>query len=465
MKKAVSLTVLACALQAGCSVIDNNPIYGESGIIRDRSQDYEKATEGQALEVPPHLRARKLDQGLEIPAIDATATRSDAEYQVPRPEFFYTETTSDKVSLAREGLEKLILVDAPIDQVWPKLKEFWQFNGIALEKADARTAVMETGWIEQKGADLGFVDTWIKRLTFQDIEGPTKDKLQVSLLPVPGESQRTSISMKHVRYAIDANVAAIDWEKDSQEVGYKSDMMFEMLRYLSKASSDKTDAPTLAKLSNPHQGRTALGHDSRGNPVLKVEASSDEAWARVSQAMASPRFDLGTVDQEAGMFYFSYTTSARPDETSKMGFFEWLHSDKGEIKFETTALAEALGVSSDENAKKIRYTSKDISDEEMARKSQMSQEELEQEALQNAKGYKIWFAGKVVYVFGPDADEKDGVYNAETNAYEFTGRYQLKLSRSRTGVYLSVLTDKGLAAPADIAEEILWDVKDNLPVN
>lgn len=463
MKKAVSLTVLACTLQVGCSVIDNNPIYGESGIIRDRSQDYEKATEGQALEVPPHLRARKLDQGLDIPAIDTTATRASEAYTVPRPEFFYTETTSDKVSLAREGAEKLILVDSPIDQVWPKLKDFWQFAGVELASADARNAVMETAWIKREGPELGFVDTWIKRLTFQEIEGPTKDKLQVTLRPVPGELQRTSIAMKHVRYAADQDVASIDWEKDAQEVGYKSDMMFEMLRYLSKASSSKDEAPTLTKLSNPHKGRTALGHDSRGNPVLKVEASSDEAWTRVSTAMASERFDLGTVDREAGMFYFSYTTSVRPDETRKMGFFEWLHSDKGEIKFETTALAEALGVGEDENGEKIRYTSKDVSDEEMARVSEMSQEELEQEALQKADGYKIWLAGRVVYVFGRDADKKDGAYNAETNAYEFTGRYQLKLNRSRTGIYLTVLNDKGQPISADIAEEILWDVKDNLP--
>jgi hypothetical protein len=80
----------------------------------------------------------------------------------------------------------------------------------------------------------------------------------------------------------------------------------------------------------------------------------------------------------------------------------------------------------------------------------------------NQQGYKIWFAGKVVYVFG---NGDSGNYNAETGNYEHTGRYQLRLNRTRTGVFLSVLNDQGLEAAPVVAEEILWTVKDQLPQN
>ncbi|MBE9399457.1 outer membrane protein assembly factor BamC [Pontibacterium sp. N1Y112] len=462
MKKAVSLTILACALQAGCSVVENNPIYGDSGIIRDRSQDYEKASEGKALEVPPHLRTRETSQGMAIPDISQVATQRNGDFEIPRPEFFYTEASSDKVSLSRDGAEKLIVVESPINEVWPKLKDFWAYNGIELEKADARNAQMETVWIENNDSQLSFVDSWIKRLTFQDVEGPAKDKLRLELRPDKGDLTRTSISMKHVRFAQSDEIGQIDWEQSGRDVGYKSDMMYEMLRYLSKAS-DKEDAPTLTKLGQDTGGRTELGRDSRGNPVLKVEDSTDKAWDSVAAAMATDRFDLGTVDKDAGMFYFSYTTSIPVDETEKMGFFEWLHSDKGSISFKATALGEALGAGPDENAKKIRYTSKTLSEDDRERLSQMSQEEIEQEALQKEEGFKIWFAGKVIYVFNNQVDGPEGTFNEQTEAYDFVGRYQLKLNRARSGVYLTVLTEDGLSAPAQVAEEILWDVKDNLP--
>lgn len=463
MKKAVSLTILACALQAGCSVVENNPVYGENGVIRDRSQDYEKASEGKALEVPPHLRVRETERGMVIPEIGQAATQNASEYVVPRPEFFYTEATSDKVSLKREAGEKLIVVESPINEVWPKLKDFWRYNGIELASADPRSATMETAWIENNGEDLNFVESWIKRLTFQEVDGPAKDKLKLELRPDEGDSQRTSISMKHVRFAQDAEVAEIDWDKSGRDVGYKSDMMFEMLRYLSKAA-DKEDAPTLTKLQAAKEGRTELGRDSRGNPVLKVESSVDKVWDSVSTAMSVGRFDVGTVDKQSGMFYFSYTTSTPADETEKMGFFEWLHSDRGEIKFSTTALAEALGVEAGEGQAKIRYTSKEVSAEEKDRLASMGQEEVVQERLQKQDGFKIWVGDKVIYVFGSN-DDQEGVYNKASDAFEYTGRYQLKLNRSRTGVYLSVLTDQGLSAPAEVAEEILWEVKKNLPAS
>lgn len=443
--------------------MENNPIYGENGIIRDRSQDYEKASEGKALEVPPHLRVRQAERGMVIPAIGQAATQKTTEYVVPRPEFFYTEATSDKVSLKREAGEKLIVVETPINEVWPKLKDFWRYNGIELETADPRTATMETEWIESDGKDLSFIDSWIKRLTFQDIEGPVKDKLKLELRPDAGDAQRTSISMTHVRFAQDAEATEIDWDKRGRDVSYKSDMMFEMLRYLSKAA-DKEDAPTLTKLQTAKEGRTELGRDSRGNPVLKIESSADKAWDSVSTAMAEGKFDLGTVDKQSGMFYFTFTTSTPANETEKMGFFEWLHSDRGDIQFHTTALAEALGVEDDGSEPKIRYTSKEESPEEKERLASMNQEEIEQERLKKKDGFKIWAAGRVIYVFDTD-DGPEGVYNEEDDAFEYTGRYQLKLNRSRTGIYLSVLTDQGLAAPSEVAEEILWEVKKNLPAS
>ena len=77
----------------------------------------------------------------------------------------------------------------------------------------------------------------------------------------------------------------------------------------------------------------------------------------------------------------------------------------------------------------------------------------------NRKGYKIWFAGKPIYVFG---GEDSGIYNHSTGKFEHTGRYELRLIRSRKGVFLTVHTYQGLSAPAVVAEEILWGIKDNL---
>ncbi|MGB0205958.1 MAG: outer membrane protein assembly factor BamC [Neptuniibacter sp.] len=458
MKKTLCLPVLSAVLVSGCSVLDDNPIYGDQGIIRDRSQDYELAEKSERLQLPEHLKAKKTEDTLTVPEVGQVATARTGDFVVPRPEFFYAEAGSEAVSLKRHNGEKLIIVDEGIASVWVKLQEFWQFNGINLSKSDPQTAVMETQWIVHEAKKFSFIDTWVKRLTFQDIPGDTKDKLRVSLKPVAGDSGRTSIAMKHVRFAEEEEISQINWESQARDVSYKSDMMFEMLRYLGKASGER-NAQTLLAFQDKQRSGTQLGRDSRGNPVLKLDTDIDTAWNEVSSALDQADMDVGTRAQDTGYFYMTYTTSTPFEDVEEMGLFEWLHSDRGDIKLDTGSISAALGIESSDQTG-ISYSSGKTAAylQNVTATENDSLVDVNDEA--NQQGYKIWFAGKPIYIFGSgDA----GSYNKNTGKFEHTGQYQLKLIRTRLGVFLSVYTNEGVSAPAIVAEEILWEIKEHLP--
>ncbi|GGC02574.1 hypothetical protein GCM10011352_30980 [Marinobacterium zhoushanense] len=463
MSKQVSHTLLAVGLAAalsGCGALKDNAIYGDNGLVRDRGQDYERAGASERLTLPPGMRARQTQDQLVVPSVGATASARQGDFTVPRPEFFYVEAGTDKVNLKREDGERILVVDEPIADVWVKLQEFWAFNDIDLALVDPRQGVMETDWITVEGDNYGFVDGWIKRLTFQDIEGDSRNKLRISLRPDQDNYERTSIRMQHVKYPLAQEVSSVDWENQSQDVAYKADMMFEMLRYLSKSS--EPDAQSLLAMQNKAQEQSSqLGRDSRGHPVLRLSAPIDQAWDQLASALDEANIDVGTRDQQAGLIYLTYTTSTPVDDTERMGFFEWLHSDREEIRLDTGSLGAAMGFGDGADKQDtISYSSK-TSEDIAASDGELAATDLaDPNNLANRKGYKIWLGGKVIYVFG---DGDSGVYNSETNAYEHTGRYQLKLNRTRNGVFLSVLTDQGLAAPDLVAEEILWTLKDHLP--
>ncbi|WP_415903886.1 outer membrane protein assembly factor BamC [Neptuniibacter sp. QD48_55] len=459
MKKIVSVTVVTGALLSGCSMLDDNPIYGDNGIVRDRSQDYELAQTSQRLELPAHLKAKQTADTLTIPEISNVATARTGDFIVPRPEFFYAEAGSESVNLKRENGEKFIIVDEGITSVWVKLQEFWQFNGIDIAKSDPRQGRMETQWIHHDAKEFSFVDTWVKHLTFQDIPGPTKDKLRISLKPAVDDPSRTAIAMEHVRFAADEEVTSIDWANQAQGVTYKSDMMFEMLRYLGKASGQR-NAQTLIAFNEKRRVGTQLGRDSRGNPVLKMNADSATAWNEISTALDRADMDVGTRDADTGYFYMTYTTSTPFENVEEQGFFEWLHSDREEIKLDTSSITAALGLA-DEDDGGISYTSgKTAAYLQGVKDGEVKDLLTGPEDEGNKEGYKIWFGGKPIYVFG---GENSGIYNESTGKFEHTGQYQLKLIRTRSGVFLSVLTSEGLSAPAIVAEEILWEIKENLP--
>lgn len=451
-----SVVLVGLVTTSGCSMIGKNPIYGENGVLKDRNQEYEKATVGKALEIPAHIQAKSTQDQFVIPTIGNTASVRTKSFEVPRPEFFYADTGSKSVNLKKLGDQKIIVVDEPIADVWEKTLDFMKFNGVEIASADARQGVIESDWIILNGPELSFMDRWIKHLTLQDIPGGSRNKLQVRLRPDPENYQRTSIAMRHAQFPEEQAVSNINWEEASNDVGYQSDMMFEMLRYMSKATVKPTERSLLA-LQQQKNIRPLLGRDSRGNPVMKIDAPIDESWNMLNAAVDRAGIDVGTRNQSIGMLYMTYTTSTPVESKKDMGFFEWLFSDREEIKLSTSAISSALGV---KTADEISYSAKDAVDAPVL-------EEGEVQALAdptnpaNQKGYKIWFAGRVIYVFG--GEKSKGNFNADTNAYEHVGKYQLKMNRTRSGVYITVKNDEGLAAPAIIAEEILWSIKDNMP--
>ena len=439
------------AILSGCGWMTDNALIGDNGLVRDRTQDYEKAVTIPRLEVPEHLDDDAIRDILIIPDVGTVASRSEEEFEVPRPDFFYAESGNEIVSLAREGFDKYIVVDEPIRDVWQKVGDFWSYNEVDIDLSNPAQGVMETAWIQERVEEPGFFSSLLNKATFQDVEGPHRDKLRVLLARADDEG-RTAIKMQHLRVSSTEEASQPDWSAQSRDVSYKSEMMYELLHYLSRTTSTKT-AKTLLSRQSSGRGAALLGRDSNGNPVLKLATGIDNAWEWVDTAMSAAEVDVGSSDRSLGKYYITYTTSTAFAESSDGGFWsfiDWLHGDREEISISTGFLEDAIGIEPDEEdaANKIRYSQNDV-------------EEVDPNDLSKKEGYKIWLGGKAIYVF--ETSKSDFVENKETGELEHTGHYQIKLSRRRSGVYVSVLTDASIEASAIVAEEILWNIKDNLP--
>ncbi|OMH38765.1 outer membrane protein assembly factor BamC [Motiliproteus sp. MSK22-1] len=447
-----AVVVLAgSAILSSCGWMTDNALIGDNGLVRDRSQDYEQAVTIPRLEVPEHLDDEAIRDILIIPDVGTVASRSEEEFEVPRPDFFYAESGNEIVSLAREGLEKYIVVDEPVREVWQKVGDFWSYNEVDIELSNPAQGVMETAWIQEKSEEPGFFSSLLSKATFQDVKSPHRDKLRVLLARADNEG-RTAIKMQHLRVSDAEDASQPDWSAQSRNVSYKSEMMYELLHYLSRTTSTTT-AKSLISRQNSGRGTALLGRDSNGNPVLKLATGIDNAWQWVDTAMAAAKVDVGSSDKDIGKYYITYTTSTPFNEENEggfWGFIDWLHGDREDISISTDFLEDAIGIESDEEdaADKIRYSQSDV-------------EEVDPDDLSKKEGYKIWLGGKAIYVF--ETSKSDFVENQETGELEHTGHYQIRLSRRRSGVYVSVLTDESKEASAIVAEEILWNIKDNLP--
>ena len=454
-----TLPFLALVLvTTGCGSV-KNPIYGEHGIIRDRSQDYELAEAGKRLEIPAHIQARETRDQLIVPDVGSTATRIQGRFRAPRPEFFYADPGSDVVSLQRVDGDRVIMVDEPIADVWSKVIDFWEYNGVRVARTDPRQGLIETDWIQTDGQDYRMLDRWFRRLTLRSIEGSAENKLRVTVRPDPDNYERTAIRMQHVQYPSGQEPELVNWDSGVPDIGYQSDMMFEMLRYFSRAT-EPTTARTLLAMQEQRASRAELGRDSRGNPALRINAPADRAWVLINEALDKADLDVGTRDQQAGIFYMTYTTTTPVDDTSRQGFFDWLFSDREEIKLDTSFISSALGLESDTAEENIYSSRGALTSAELAGDEEVLADLNDPNNPANQEGYKIWLGGRVIFVFGGSGR---GVFNNNTGEFEHVGRYQVNLSRTRSGVMVTVLTDQGISAPPVVAEEILWQIKDQMP--
>ena len=452
---ATSVVATSATLLSGCEALTNNSfIGGDDAVIRDRGQDYEQSKIGAPLVVPAHLDGQKVQTMLEIPDIGTAAIESDQEFEIPRPEFFIAEAGNDKVNMDRAGDERLIVVNEPIDQVWAKVQEFWRFNAQPLAVSDPKQAMMETEWIESDVEAPGFFSRMVSKLTFSEIEGPTRDKLRVYLRP-DDQATKTSIRLSHLRASTEG--AAPDWSDSAQDVNYKSEVMYELLHYLSKNTIESTASAERARQNQ--RGRVFLGRDSHGKPVLKMTVSVDKAWEMLEQSLLGAQVDVGSSDKQLGKYYITYTSKAPliEEEEDDRGFFEWLHGDREDIKINTAAIQGALGVDDEDPNAGPRYSSKpqvELSDSP----------EAEQQRLAEQDGYKIWLGDRIIYVFASGEDDGANV-DPQSGEVTYTGQYQVKVSRRSSGIYVSLLTDQENPAPVGVAEELFWKLRDQIQSN
>lgn len=449
MKKLSIILVLVSL--AGLSACSKNPIYGDEGVFRDKNQDYQQAATVPRLKVPEHLDSSSIKDRLIIPEIGTVATQHEGDFEAPRPSFFYAEAGNDVVNMARDGKEKFILVNEKPADVWQKMIEFWTYNHMELAIIDPQQGVMETDWIKDATAEeTGFFMGLVKSVTFQDDPSNQLDKLRIRLARDENPN-KTAIRMQHVRASAEDENPTADWSKKDSDVSYKSDMMYALLHYLSKAT-ESTTAVALKRKESSKAMLSQLGRDADSNPVLKVNGSIDSVWTAIDSAMKEAKVDVGSSNKDIGKYYISYTTTTRFNEEESGGFWsfvEWLHSDReGEsITFSTDFLSRAAGVDPDEGKTPIKYSANDTG-------------KNDPNDLANKDGYKIWLGGQVVYVF---ESNENAVLNEQTGELEHTGYYQIKLSRRSTGTFVSVLTEKAEPANGIVAEEILWVIKEHLP--
>jgi outer membrane protein assembly factor BamC len=320
MLKRLNFTVLMTAviLAGGCATEELKETVG----LEDYSIEYKKSKQTNTLEIPPDLSSSTLQDSMEIP--NSAASYSEFTEQAgsvgTRPAVLPPQ---EDIKVVRDGDKRWLVVNAPAEQVWPRIREFWLDLGFLLKVENPRIGIMETDWKENR-ADIpdDIIRDILKNVMDVAYSAPTRDMFRVRI--EEGEIQdQTEVFVSHrgVMEKVIGDYDSTVWETRPSEPELEAEMLRRMMVFL--GTEEKKARARMARASRDGV-KARLVKDRQGNAVIDYAAGYPRAWRIVGLALDRVGFTVEDRDRSKGLYYVRYSDPLKDMKSSEDGLLSKL---------------------------------------------------------------------------------------------------------------------------------------------
>ncbi len=339
-----ALSAVLIGLMAGCTW---------TGSSLSGKVDYQAArTRSTPLEVPPDLSQLPRDERFTVPERPQTVTASSAAAARPgTPASSVAGTTAGAVAptaeiakIERQGSQRWLAVNMPPEKAWPILLEFWPSVGLAVEKSDAASGVMETVWAENKAKlPQDLIRKTLGRFLGSVYETGEQDKYRARLERTTKDTSEIFISHRAMVEVFTSSAQdRTAWQPKPADPEMEAEMLQRLLvRFDGTAAkpvsatgpAGQPGAPaassgaagaaagTAAASAPPETVFIVKGADGRSER-LDIDDQFDRAWRRIGLALDRGGFTVEDRDRAKGIYFVRYLD---PDYEAKQkeqqGFF------------------------------------------------------------------------------------------------------------------------------------------------
>ena len=284
---AVSVLLLAVLL-AACQ-----------GMGADRR--YLDASLGRDLELPPDLSENEEGSSFELPAGFSGNTGEPTD-KVP------VLARVDSLQLEGSGDLYWLNVDAPVDDLYRLVKNFWFSEGFRLSIDEPVIGIMQTEWLKtEQGASDGA--SWFENLFAGEDLSASQDQYRTRIeLNQDGSGSRIFIAHRGTEYVYVLETARNQTPADSDDNQWRFrqpepeleiEMLSRLMIYLGLQKTEVELQVADIKLFNPR----AFQHmdSSEKSPYLIVKDPYQIAWNRVYHQLERMNFDIESAEFKSGL--------------------------------------------------------------------------------------------------------------------------------------------------------------------
>jgi outer membrane protein assembly factor BamC len=279
------------------------------------------------LEIPPDLSSSAIEDAMEIPA---GSSASYSEYRNKqaggRPQGGSRLAGSQVlpefkgIDYKRDGDQRWLVIDAPPEQVWFKVVEFWRQNGLLIAEQNPATGVMTTDWLESRANIKQGAITEFLRKAFDSIySSATRDQFRVRLEPgeQPGTTELYLTHRGMEEKLVEGTSGQADttyWTPRPNEPDTEAAMLRSLMVYLgaNEEQADRSLAQTIKKSERAKLNKTAEAVE------LVIDEGFAKAWRLTGVALDRVGFAVEDRDRSQGIYFVRYNSL---EDKQKKGFF------------------------------------------------------------------------------------------------------------------------------------------------
>ena len=244
------ILLLVVTLVAGCSS-DGDSLEDkitETVGLEDYSIEYKKSKQVDTLELPPDLSSSRIDDSMVIPGGGSASYSEVSRKDRPGSQRSGILPQQEDIRVERDGDKRWLVVNAPADQVWAKVREFWVDLGFLLTVDNPQVGVMETDWKENR-ADIpqDFIRGILSSVLESAYTAPTRDSFRTRLERVSGQQTEVFISHRGVveKVSGDPESSASVWETRPANPDLEAEMLRRLMIFM--GTEDQKARARLAK--------------------------------------------------------------------------------------------------------------------------------------------------------------------------------------------------------------------------
>jgi len=308
-------------------------------VLPDKSVEYKRERQAERnLEIPPDLTSERINDRMSVPDNLGGVSTSYSEYLTDRKLRGVDEGARQvapggvlpaipNIEVRRDGDERWLVVAAPADDVWQRVVEFWQENGILMEEQDPTVGIMRTAWLENRAEiSRDFITDSLRKVFEGFYDAGTRDQFRLRFERAP--DGKTEIYITHfgmteqVVQASSGGVETTVWVPRERDPGLEVEMLRQLMVYLGAA--DERARTQLAASADRKQARSQLLNTREGTQLL-IDDSFSRSWRLVGLALDRVGFAVEDRDRSAGVYYVRYNDPSKEDADkgwlSKLAFW------------------------------------------------------------------------------------------------------------------------------------------------